>query len=117
MKQKPKYIRLEDECEKNPEIRKIATVNTGISNLINLLTANQCPVRLKSIKAGIILDAEIADKTIEFFDLEAFPKAEYNKGTTEILTAAAKDRLCNYLPKEDIEKLYNFFTNLEFTTG
>lgn len=110
-----KYTRLDEIWEEDEEVQKIIAINEGILKLLDVLTARQTPVRLRSYRAGVELMAVMGKdrKPVGLTDSGSFKQASYNAGIIPALTEALEKRSCNFMPKERIEILDMFFTNLE----
>ena len=110
-----KYKRLDEIWEEDEEVQKIIAINEGILKLLDVLTARQTPVRLRSYRAGVELMAamEKDKRPVELSDPGSFRKTELSDKIIPILTEALEKRSCNFMPKEKIEVLNMFFGNLE----
>ncbi|MFA6096048.1 MAG: hypothetical protein WC788_00290 [Candidatus Paceibacterota bacterium] len=110
-----KYTRLDELWEEDEEVQKIIAINEGILKLLDVLTARQTPVRLRSYRAGVELMAamEKDKKPVGLSDSGSFRQTEYNAGIIPILTEALEKRSCNLMQKKKIAILDMFFTNLE----
>lgn len=110
-----KYIRLDELWEEDKDVQKIIAINEGILKLLDVLTARQTPVRLRSHRAGVELMAAMEKEKgpVGISDPGAFKATEHSKTTIQILTGALEMRSCNFLSKEKIEFLDRFFGDLE----
>ena len=117
MEQKSKN--LDDFWENNPNVQKISTVNKKIVKLLDILAASKNPVRMRSRNTGVEITAfEEQGKPLPE---NSFYSSHFTSGTRAkqvqdlilFLSRALTNKTCDFLPEEEIDVLYTFFSDLE----